>query len=310
MNERLFLVFALLLVVITVALLGVWQFGTGLDQKGQVAARNPRTSAERAERSLLMRLERWLRRTSLGGYTQRRLVAAGMGMKVSTFFALLVAVAVGGVVFTWQVFAPLFGIVSIGLVAWLFFQVLRQREERRKEEFIGQLPELARVLSNAFSAGLALRTAVDIAAEELDDPARTEMRKTADGLKLGQSTEEALEELGERLPSRELAVLVHTLVISARAGGSMVTALRNISTTLDHRKEVRREVKTVLAQATYTGYLVVGLGVLMLFILNNFIEGGLQALTTNPLGIVILVVSTAMFAFGLVLIRRMGRVDV
>lgn len=309
MYEKLALAIGLLVVVLAIALFGVWLFGSGLDQKGVLAARNPRTAAEQAERSILMRTERALARTAMGGYIRRRIAAAGMTMRVTTFLLCLTIASAAGVLFAWKTLAPLFGVLAIGLIAWIFFQFLRQREERRKEEFIGQLPELARVLSNAFSAGLALRTAVDIAAEELDDPARTELRKTADALKLGQSTEDALQDLGDRLPSRELGVLVSTLVISARAGGSMVTALRNISSTLDTRKETRREIKTVLAQATYTGYVVVALGIGMLFVANGFVEGGLRAMTSNPIGVIILVVSTALFTLGLFVINRMGRVE-
>ena len=45
----------------------------------------------------------------------------------------------------------------------------------RTEHFITQLPELARMLANATQAGLALRTAVGMAAEELEAPAGEEL---------------------------------------------------------------------------------------------------------------------------------------
>ena len=151
------------------------------------------------------------------------------------------------------------------VVIFLFFAFLRRQEARRREEFIGQLPELARVLSNASAAGLVMRTAIEMAAEELDDPASTELRRTADALRLGQSTEQALHELGERLPSRELAVLVSTLIVSARSGGSLVTALRSIASTLEERKEIRREVKTIMGEAVVTNWAIaiMGVGILL-----------------------------------------------
>lgn len=300
----------LLVLVMVVALVGVWQYGRGLDQKGQVAARGPRSGTEALAGRTVASLDRVVRRTTFGGYVQRRITSAGADIRVSTFLVLLTLTVAITVVLAWRFLAPLFGIVAIGVVAWLFFQYLRHLEDRRREEFIGQLPELARVLSNAFSAGLALRTALDMAGEELDDPARTELRRTADALKLGQSTEDALEDLGERLPSRELAVLVSTLVISARAGGSMVTALRNLSTTLEARKEIRREVKTVLSPATYTGYLITALAVGELLLINLIAPNGLRTMTTNPIGIVILVVSGCLFGAGLFVMNRMSRVDI
>lgn len=309
LTTRMLLAVGLLVLVIVVFLVGIWQFGRGLDQKVEYAARGHRVEMKEMSKAPLAVLDRWLRRTNLGGYVHRRLSAAGMNVSVTVFLALMTVTSVGAVVLAWRYLAPIFGIGAIGVVAWAFFQFLRQMEDRRREEFIGQLPELARILSNSFSAGLALRTAVEIAADELDDPARRELQLMADGLKLGQPTDEALEELGDRLPSRELSVLVSTLVISSRAGGSMVTALRNLSKTLDDRKEIRREVKTVLAQATYTGYLIAGLGIGELFLINAFVPDGLHLLTTNPVGIAILVISAAFYILGLVVMNRMSKVD-
>ena len=61
-----------------------------------------------------------------------------------------------------------------------------------------------------------------MAAEELEAPAGEELAKVADQLAVGDSIDDALGELAERLPSRELVVLVTTLVLSNRAGGPVV----------------------------------------------------------------------------------------
>lgn len=297
----------LLVLVLILGMFGVWQYGKGLDQQGQVAARGPAPIA--GHRSLSAWIDRVLRRTLVGALLQERLTNAGMPMRVSTFMLFVLVVGAAAIYLAWTVLAPLFAVVAVLVVGWAFSQYLRHQEDRRKERFVQQLPELARVLSNAFSAGLALRSALDMAADELGDPARSELRKTADSLKLGQSIDGALTELGNRLPSRELSVLVSTLLISARAGGSMVTALRNLSNTLDQRKAVRREVKTVLAEAVYTGYLVPALGVLMLFLVNFLVPGGVRAMTTDPVGLAFLIPSAVLFAVGVLVVRRMSRVD-
>ena len=75
------------------------------------------------------------------------------------------------------------------------------------------------------------------------------------------------------------------------------------------RKEVRREVRTVLAQAVLTGYLVVGLGLAMTAGLNLFNPGTVQLMTTTPLGQAALVTSGVLYALGLLLIRRITRIE-
>lgn len=90
----------------------------------------------------------------------------------------------------------------------------------------------------------------------------------------------------------------------------MVTALRNISTTLEARKEVRREVKTVLSQAVATSYVIIAMGVGSLLIINIVVPGGLRELTSNIVGILLVTVSATLFVLGLILVKKMAKVDV
>lgn len=304
-----YIVAVALVVALAVAILGLWEYAGGTEQRRLLASRSALDEAERRANSLAVRVDRRLRRTQLGRSVGRRIAAAGLRIRVSTFLLLLGAAALAAVYVTGVLLAPIFGVLAAVVVGWGFFRYLRRHEERRREQFIAQLPELARVLSNATSAGLALRTAIDMAAEELDDPARSELRRTAETLRMGQSIDQALRDLGERLPSRELSVLVSTLIVSSRAGGSLVTALRNIATTLDARKEVRREVKTTFAQSVYTSYMVAALGIGTLLLMNVISPGVLDRMTGSVAGVLVLATGGGLFVLGLVLVNRVTRVD-
>ncbi|MQA85133.1 MAG: hypothetical protein GEV03_11030 [Streptosporangiales bacterium] len=299
-----------LVLALAVGMAGLWEYGKGAEQQRLLASRSALDEAERRANSLMVRLDHRLRRTQLGRSVGRRITAAGLRIRVSTFLLLLVAAAVASIYVIGVLLAPIFGVVAAVVVGWAFFRYLRRHEERRREEFISQLPELARVLSNATSAGLALRTALDMAAEELDEPARSELRHTSESLRVGQSVEQALRDLSDRLPSRELSVLVSTLIVASRAGGSLVTALRNIATTLDDRKEVRREIKTTFAQSVYTSYMVAGLGIGVLFLMNVISPGVIDRMTSSAAGLLILVVGCSLFGLGLFLVNRVSRINV
>jgi len=171
------------------------------------------------------------------------------------------------------------------------------------------MPELARVLSNATSAGLSIASAVSIAASELSEPAGPELARVASRMRFGDSLDTAMKGLENRLPSREVTVLISTLLVSARSGGSLVSALRDIADTLEARRETRREVRTTLAQSTSTGYLVIGMGFALLFVLNLIQPGTVQAMTDSWIGRAALVVGSSLFVGGFLLIRRMTRYD-
>src|SRR5690606_532723 len=125
----------------------------------------------------------------------------------------------------------------------------------------------------------------------------------------GADLESALDDMERRLPSREVAVLISTLVVCARSGGSLVTSLRDIADTLEARKETRREIRTTLAQSVATGYLVIVMGFGMLFMLSLIQPGSVEAMTGHIVGQIALVVSAALFALGFYLIRRMTRFE-
>lgn len=255
-------------------------------------------------------LDRRLRRTRLGRNLELRLSATGLDVTPGEFFAYLVAAVVGLWLVGQAVLAPFFGPLAALLGIGAAVQFLTWQRQKRIEKFINQLPELARILANATQAGLALRTAIGMAAEELEVPAGEELGKVADQLALGASMDDALGELADRLPSRELVVLVTTLVLANRAGGQVVSALRNLTETLEERKETRREVRTQLSQVNMTSYAVPVLGVGSLFLMNGVKDGALERMTGSPVGQAAVIIAFALYAVGFVLIRRLSRIDV
>ncbi|MER6560813.1 type II secretion system F family protein [Streptomyces sp. NPDC001027] len=255
-------------------------------------------------------LDRRLRRTATGRRLELKLAATGLDVTPGEFFVYLLAAVTGLWLVGQATLAPFFGPIAGLLGVWAAWQFLTWQRQKRIEKFINQLPELARILANATHAGLALRTAIGMAAEELEAPAGEELAKVANQLAVGHSMDDALGELAERLPSRELVVLVTTLVLSNRAGGQVVGALRNLTETLEERKETRREVRTQLSQVNMTSYAVPVLGVGSLFLMNGVKDGALERMTGSPVGQGAVIIAFALYAVGFVLIRRMSRIDV
>ncbi|GGV80259.1 type II secretion system F family protein [Streptomyces massasporeus] len=255
-------------------------------------------------------IDRRLRRTKLGKKLELRLAATGLDITPGEFFVYMLATVASlwliGQAALAPFFGPLAGLLGIGVAV----QFLNWQRQKRIEKFINQLPEMARILANATQAGLALRTAIGMAAEEMEAPAGEELGKVSAQLAVGASMDDALGEMADRLPSRELVVLVTTLVLSNRAGGQVVSALRNLTETLEERKETRREVRTQLSQVTMTSYAVPVLGVGSLFLMNGVKDGALDRMTGSPFGQAAVIIAFALYAVGFVLIRRLSRIDV
>lgn len=255
-------------------------------------------------------LDRRLRRTKLGRRIELKLAATGLDLTPGEYFLYVVASVAAFWLIAASVLAAFFGpLAGLGAL-WGANTFLNWHRTKRTEAFISQLPEISRVLANATQAGLSLRTSIDMAADELEAPAGDELRVVADQLGVGRTLDDALGELAERLPSRELVVLVSTLILSNRAGGQVVSSLRNLTITLEERKETRREVRTQLSQVNTTAYAVPAIGIGAMLLVNSILPGALDRMTGSVAGQIAVIVSLSLYALGFVAIRRISKIDI
>ncbi|MFD5557737.1 type II secretion system F family protein [Streptomyces sp. NPDC127068] len=312
MSELALLALGATLLCCTLAIAGLHSWATGRAQRQALVDRlsgGPvHGPASRTRR--FVAVDRRLRHTRLGRAISLRLAATGLDLTAGEFFTYALAGVVGLWLVAASALAPFFGPLAAAVGVWSAVIFLNWQRQKRIEAFINQLPDVARLLANATAAGLALRTSLTMAAEELEAPAGEELSLVADQLTLGRSVDDALGELARRLPSRELVVLVTTLVLSNKAGGSVVSSLRNLTQTLEDRKETRREVRTMLSEVNATAFTVPLLGLGSLLLVNSSNEGALARVTGSPVGQVLMLIALGLYAVGFFVIRRLGKIEV
>jgi tight adherence protein B len=305
--------YALLLLLATgaVAVLGLWQLLAGTSRKAELAARGREGAGDGTGRSLTRALDARFRRTTWGRRLASWLAGAGVALLPVELVGLVICASLAGwVALSFMLAGVLALIVAVAGSILIARGLIERKRGRRTEAFIGQLPEIARMLSNGASAGLSMPQAVRMASRELSDPAGIELRRVVDELRLGQTIEDALESLRRRLPSREAAVLLTTIVIQQRAGGDTVRALGELANTLDERKDLRREVTTLMSGAVFTSYVVAGIGGGTILLINLMAPGVTKAMTSNPIGITGIFIAGALWALAFFLIRKTTRIDV
>jgi len=300
----------LLVAVLVIALAGIAIYVSGAARRAELASRGGPDDEEGGLRRLMHRLDVRLRRTARGRRLATWLSSAAVPVRPAEFLlgcaggSLLLYLA--GTLFMPRLMALIVGVAcAVGAArGWV-----EKRRARRRDLFVAQLPDVARLLANGASAGLSLPAAIQLAARELDDPAATEMRSVIEELRVGQPVDEALDAMRRRLPSRELGVLMTTLVIQQRAGGDTVRALTELGHALEARKDLMREIKTLLSGAVFTSYLVVGIGVATIVLMNLMTPGVMREMATSLAGVATLIFTGALWAIAFVLIRRTTRVE-
>ena len=300
-----------LLGVFVLGMVGGALFLSGSNRRAALAARGRDDGGTSALRALLERFDGRLRSTAGGQRLAQWLRSSGGRLSPVDFVAIVV---VGGLVLgvlltllTPPVVAFVLGYALV--VGGLRWWVERQRAKRR-DAFMDQLPDLARMLSNGTQAGLSIAGAVQMAARELEDPAAAEMAAVVQEMRLGQPLDRALERLQQRLPSREVAVLMTTIIIQQRAGGDTVRALQELGGTLEARKDLIREIRTVLSGSVFTSYIVAGIGIATIVLMNVFTPGVMREMTSSLPGLLALGIAASLWAVAFVLIRATTKVDV
>ena len=303
------LIFAATAAVLVVGLVG-WTLLVRSVEEQRYLSRRTREPGDQARGIVLVQqLERFVRRTRPGQAVAQHLDTAGLSMRTVDFVLINVVVFIIAQFVVDRFLSAILAIpIAIGVVAGIWVWVRHQRK-KQLEKFVNQLPEVARLLSSGAGSGLGLMSSLELAAKELDDPAGKEMARLVQEIQIGQSLEGALANLAERVPSREIGVLVSTLVIQQRSGGNTVDSLRGMAETLEKRKELNREVQTLISESLFTAYAVAAMGVLLLVILNALYPGVLDDMLRSPAGILVLGVAGALYAMGFWVIRRLSRLE-
>lgn len=166
-----------------------------------------------------------------------------------------------------------YGIVE--LAKRLFFLLNKNKLKRKIAE---QLPEVCKTLANATRSGMTLNQGIHLVAQEINEPAKTEFKRLAHELSLGVDFNRALKNMETRLESREFQLFVATLLIQKKAGGNLFAVLDEMSQTLEDRKLLLQEIKTMTAEQRYISYMVPVIPIFLVLMMNNVIDGFLDPL--------------------------------
>lgn len=239
-----------------------------------------------------------------------RLERAGVPLGPDLFLALVAAGVVAAGALAWALLRlPAAGVVAGAAVGWGAAALVRSADDRHRARVEAQLPGLAQHLAAGLSAGLSLRQALTRAVRDAPEPSRSELAQVVRELELGGRVERVLEEAAERLAAHDLRIVVTAILVQRRTGGNLARALSALADRLEERARLAREVRGATAQARMTAWLVAVLPVGGGLMAEIAAPGTLARLLGEAPGPALVAVSGALYALGVVLIRRIGRVE-
>ena len=242
------------------------------------------------------------------------LARAGINLRLSEYLLLRVLLALGGLIIPILVS----GASPVGLVVGLAmagagFMVpalyVNMRKRKRLHALEAQLGEALTHIANAMRAGFALLQAVDSAARRLQPPLAEEFARLVADVNLGQTLEDALQELNQRVGSRDLDMVVTAILIQRRTGGNLSEILDNVAETMRERDRVRGQIRVLTAQQRFSALVLSVWPVLVaaVFILLN--PDMMSNLWSTTAGVALLIVAVLLQLLGFITLRRIIAID-
>lgn len=194
--------------------------------------------------------------------------------------------------------------------AFLPYLYLVVRVMLRMQKAAAQFADVLDAMVNAFKTGFGFSRAVQMVADNFDDPWGTEFGKMAAEMNLGSSQEDALYTLTHRIPSPDVDLFVTALLIQKETGGSMAELLGNLSKTIRDRYKLFQKVSAISAQGKLSAGIVCCVPFLLCGIMFLFLPEAMLKFVTNPIGIVLLVLAGFWMICGICVLFKIVQIEV
>lgn len=182
----------------------------------------------------------------------------------------------------------------------------RRRRIRRFEQ---QLPMALLMLASALRAGIALAPALRQVVAQGDAPLAQEFGLVLREQRLGVPWDEALDHLNMRMAADSTTLVVVAMRVAAQSGGGLAEALDGIAQAVRVRLQWQAKVRALTSQGRMQAWIVGGLPVLLLAVLDRLEPDSMALLWHTRQGWMVLALLATLEVAGILLIRRIVRID-
>lgn len=180
----------------------------------------------------------------------------------------------------------------------------------RTRAFLAQLPDTLQLLSGSLSAGYSLPQALDAVVRQGTPPVAEELRKALVEARLGAPIEDALDDVAERMESKDFSWVVMAIRVQRQVGGNLAEVLATTAATLRERERLRRQVQVLSAEGRLSAYILFGLPVVFGLYMVAVRPGYISPLVTDPIGILMLVGMGILLTIGAFWLKKVVTVEV
>lgn len=228
--------------------------------------------------------------------------SVGQLLGVLAFCALAIYVTTKAILMIPPVLAALMALtVGVGLPIAILGLLVR----RRLSKFLQQLPDALDMIVRSLRAGHPVDASIRLVAREMPEPTGGQFGMVFDEVNYGLDLREALENLNERMPCRELHFMVAAIRIQYGAGGNLAEILEVLSGVIRERDRMRRRILALSAEGRMSAWLLSGLPFLVFGFVNLMNPRYYAGLFVDPTVTWAMGAALGALLVGIVILRRM-----
>lgn len=206
------------------------------------------------------------------------------------------------------------GVISLLLAAPVAFFVpyyhCRKRITKRNRKFIDQFPDALDMIVRSVRSGFPLSVALQMLAENSEEPVKGEFRQVVDEIALGRSLPQALARLASRISEPDIRFFVVVLSVQQETGGNLAEIIGNLSSVIRKRKQLRHKIMAMTSEGRATAW-VLSLLPVFVFVTLYFLQPGyLEAFWTDDLGRMFFGGAVALVVLCAFVVKQMVNVDI
>jgi tight adherence protein B len=200
-------------------------------------------------------VNRRVEKSSIGDRISRDLARADLKFKPGEYMALFVIAVIGVGLVAFFLGGRLLISALIGAVIGAFLpgMYVKNQQGKRLTHFNDQLPDMLNLMVNGLRAGFSTLQAMEAVSKELPPPICDEFKRVVQEMQLGLPMEKTLANLLRRIPSQDLDFLVTAINVQREVGGNLAEIMDIISYTIRERIRIKGDIRSLTAQAMYSG---------------------------------------------------------
>ncbi len=188
--------------------------------------------------------------------------------------------------------------------------VMQALWNQRCGKFVDQMVDGMTMMANGVKAGLSVQQSMERIQMNLANPISQEFGLVLSQIRIGRSLQEALNDLGTRIPRQDVQMFVTSVNILQETGGNMGETFKTIVEVVRERQKVEKKIEALTAQGVAQGTIIVLIPFVLLLVFYSLDPAYVQPLFNTTLGLIALVAMLGLQFLGGIAMRKIIKIKV